>query len=112
MIFLTFETQDATLPHIKQIAQRILDSNLARPYLTDVQVEQLKTIARPTLNADQNESEIRKLCDELVETLVVYNHKGEPMRFHRDEAKGVMYFGDEQGWKMAQQFHNAKPLSV
>ncbi len=110
MIFITFETKNATLHDIKQVAQRILDHHQREHFLTQLQESQLHTIIRPTLKADQNESEIRQLWQELIETLVVTNKKGEELRFHRDDEQGVLYFGDEAGWHTAKAFHDDQTI--
>ncbi len=111
MIFLTFDLNTMTTTTAKQIAQHILDNKQARPYLSDTQLSQLKAILTPSIKPDDDN--IKHLCRELVDTLEVCNEKGEKLRFHRDEQKGVLYFGDDAGWKMAQQFHDHnKPLST
>lgn len=81
----------------KTVSQRILTWNKTHKQLTQEQIAKLEYILKPTLAKDQHHDEIYAICQDFLHNFVVHNDKGVPMRFYVDDAKKVVYFGDEAG---------------
>lgn len=97
MFFIQFDNSKPNLQQVKTIAKHILDWNDKHHQLSDDELSKLHAITKPTLAADQNVDEIYQLCNQLRETLVLTNDKGAQCRFYVDDAKQVVYFGDDAG---------------
>lgn len=112
MLFIAFNLEQMGAKDAEQIAQNILDSKNARPYLDATQIEQLNAVARPAVHGI-DESEIKRLCQELVDTLQIQNDKGVTLKFYHDTKNRTLYFGDEEGYRTAKEIHDrSRPLSV
>lgn len=108
MFFVTFDTKDFSVAYARQVVERIIHFDDKHNILTAEQRQGCLQILRPTLS--NNEAEVKKLCDHLVDTLVVKDDKGVMRRFYRDNDAGLVYFGDEEGWKTAQKLHRHPDL--
>lgn len=103
MFFMTLDPKDFSVAYAKQIAERITAYDQKHGVLTDEQRQTLHAITRPTMG--NHENEIKQLCEHLIETLVVTGIKGETLKFYRDDEQGLLYFGDEDGWRAGQALH-------
>ncbi|MDH2273195.1 hypothetical protein [Moraxella porci] len=108
MFFITLNPKDFSVAYAKQIAERILARDQKNPILTDEQRQTLNAITRPMLG--NHEDEIKRLCQEVVDTLVVTDPKGKTLKFYRDDEQGLLYFGDDEGWHTARQLHHNQAL--
>ncbi|OOR88266.1 hypothetical protein B0181_08475 [Moraxella caviae] len=96
------------LKMVRAISQRILDWNVAHQQLSDEQVQKLEYIVKPTLASDQHIDEIKKLCSELEQTLVMTDKKGRKLKFYTDDKTGDIYFGDDAGFAEALSLQNGQ----
>lgn len=108
MFFLTLDPKDFSVTYAKQIAERILTRDQKHPMLSDEQRQTLHAITRPTLG--NHEDEIKRLCQEIIDTLVVTDPKGNTFKFYRDDEQGLLYFSDEDGWRTGQALHKHPTL--
>lgn len=108
VFFITLNPKDFSVAYAKQIAERILARDQKNPILTDEQRQTLNAITRPMLG--DHEDEIKRLCQEVVDTLVVTDPNGKILKFYRDDAQGLLYFGDEDGWRAGQALHKHPTL--
>ncbi|MFW2177278.1 MULTISPECIES: hypothetical protein [unclassified Moraxella] len=104
MIFLELDDGDVTLVDIKRIAKNLVDNKYVLKHMTPEQYEEVAYILTPTLASDQNEDNIRKRWEHILATFSMADSKGNMMRFYQDPQHGRIYFGDEEGWKEAQNF--------
>lgn len=102
MLFVKMHPLNWRLEDAKNIAQRILDYGTANHCLSDKQTQELCAIIKPSLNVDTQE--MKRLWQDLVDTLVITTPKGQVFKFVVDPQNHTLYFGDEAGISEARLF--------
>ena len=106
-----FELDDGTtLQDATRITQRLLHNKYVLSQLTPEQYADLAYIVTPTLASDHNETNILQRWQKVLAEFSINDAHGKMMRFYQDGKR--LFFGDEEGWKEAQEFADAKHKST
>lgn len=110
MMFFELDEGGTTLQDATRITQGLLHNKYVLSQLTPEQYADLAYIVTPTLASDHNETNILQRWQKVLAEFSINDAHGKMMRFYQDGKR--LFFGDEEGWKEAQEFADAKHKST
>lgn len=113
MIIVELNEGRETLHDIERICEHLIEHEDLSKLMTEQQHDDIMYILRPTLDADQNETEKRAHWQRLLNEFVIETPDGDKLRFHRDEKFQRLYFGDKKGFETIETLvENENPITA
>lgn len=104
MIIIELNEGPETLADIERICRHLSEHKELVDMMTPEQREDIAYVLKPTLAADQDESEKRAHWQKLLTEFVIKDQHGETLSFYRDSESQRLYFGNRQGFETIEGF--------